>query len=361
MKKIIVFIFAALFAVTHLAAQQDCNCGSIKFRVMSWKCQGKNAAGFPVYTGILNVGNGPGCTFKLLEIMQQVSGDVSLAMPLTVPPDTIVNVPITFTDHPPFIGAGNSAAFILVFTRGDKKCKIEIISDQFPPCADQACKCNPDGWATFVAKIGSKPAMKVKCGYQFGLTCADTVSLKGLYKCIGKCNVKYTAVLKNTATNTVVQNFSAFNFPWNYRFAGPGTYSLEITPVCGEAKCRPCRFFFTVSNCDTACDCNPDGWSNFELVTVTSAKSIHKCGEKMAVKKGSPIRLIGKYTCKGSCTVKYVAVLRNNATGAVIQNYPAFSFPYSYNFPAAGDYRLEIIPICGNKKCPPCVLYFSAT
>ena len=75
---------------------------------------------------------------------------------------------------------------------------------------------------------------------------------------------------------------------------------------------------------------------------------------------GIRIKLNGKYTCKGNCTAKYMAVLKNNTTGAVIQNYPAFSFPYSYNFPAAGDYRLEITPVCGNKKCPPCVIYFSA-
>jgi hypothetical protein len=357
MKKIFLFIMAAVFAVAYLAAQ-DCNCGSIKFRVMSWTCKGKNASGFPVYSGILNVGNGPGCTFKLVEIMQQVGGDVSLAMPLTVPPNTIVNVPITFTDHPPFIAAGSNAAFIIVFTRGDKKCKQEIFSDNLPACTDTVCKCNTAGWATFAARINQKPAIKVKCGHQFSLTCADTINLKSIYKCLGNCESKYTAVLKNTGTGVVVQNFTPFNFPFSYRFAAPGTYSLEIIPTCGDSKCTPCRFFFTVRNCDTACDCNPDGWSPFELVHATGEKITLKCGAKVAVKKGSPIRLIGKYTCKGSCATKYMAVLRNNATGTVVQNYPAFSFPYSHNFPAAGVYRLEITPVCGTKKCPPCVIYF---
>ena len=357
MKKILLFTFAAFFTVAHLAAQQDCNCGSIKFKIGQWKCQGKNASGFPVYSGILNVGNGPGCTFKLLEIMQQVGGDVSLA-PLTVPPNTVVNVPITFTDNPPLIPAGNTAHFILVFTRGDKKCKIEIQSDKFPPCTDVACKCNPSGWAPFTAAINNKQKT-VKCGYQFALTCADTVSLKSIYKCIGHCEAKYTAVLKNAGTGVVVQTYSPFTFPWNHRFTTPGNYTLEITPLCGDNKCTPCRFSFTVKNCDTACDCNPNGWSKLELTTAAGVKTI-QCGEKLAVKKGAPARLNGKYTCRGKCTAKYTAVLINNATGAVIQNYPSFSFPYSYNFPAAGDYRLEIIPVCGNKKCPPCVIYFTA-
>ncbi|MEO5682560.1 MAG: hypothetical protein ABIQ88_07955 [Chitinophagaceae bacterium] len=357
MKKILLFTFAAFFTVAHLAAQPNCNCGSIKFLVGQWKCQGKNASGFPVYSGVLNVGNGPDCTFKLLNIMQQVGGDVTLA-PLVVPPNTVVNVPITFTDHPPFIAAGTTAHFILEFMRGDKKCKIEIQSAKFPACGDLACKCNTAGWGTFIASI-KKQSIKVKCGHQFSLTCADTVSLKGLYKCIGKCEATYTAVLKNTATGVVVQNFSPFSFTWNYKFAAPGTYSLEITPTCGDTKCTPCRFFFTVRNCDTACDCNPDGWSKLEFTTSAGVQTL-KCGDKLAVKKAVAARLNGKYTCKGSCAVKYTAVLINNATGAIIQNYPAFNFPYSYNFPAAGDYRLQITPICGNKKCQPCTIFFSA-
>ena len=357
MKKILLFVFASVFTMAQLAAQQ-CNCGSIKFLIGQWKCLGKNAAGYPVYSGILNVGNGPDCIFTLKEIRQQVAGDVSLAMPLTVPPNKIVNVPITFTDNPPFIGAGNSAAFVLVFTRGDKTCKIEIMSDKLPACTDNACKCNPDAaWDPFSATLHHITST-VKCGYQFSLTCADTISLKGLYKCVGKCNAKYTAVLKNTATNAVVQTYSSFSFPWNYRFTTPGNYSLEITPLCGDNKCKPCRFFFTVGNCDTACDCNPEGWSKFELVQVTGAKTTHACGDKVAVKKGVPVTVNAKYTCKGKCDAKFVATLFNNGNNAVVQNYPAFSFPYTYTFPAAGVYRLEITPVCGNKKCKPCIIFF---
>ncbi|MFT3932459.1 MAG: hypothetical protein QM726_02495 [Chitinophagaceae bacterium] len=354
MKKILLLLIALSFAFTHLIAQ-DCNCGSIKFRIGQWKCQGKNAAGYPVYSGVLNVGNGPGCKFNLLEIMQQVGGDVSITMPLTVPPNTVVNVPITFTDNPPFIAAGNSAAFILVFTRGDKKCKIEIMSDKFPPCKVTPCNCNPDGWAPFTATI-NHTSSTVKCGYQFSLTCKDTINLKSIYKCLGDCAAKYTAVLKNTTTGVVVQTYASFSFPWMYRFMTAGVYSLEITPICGDKKCTPCRFFFTVK-CDQACDCNTAGWSPFELVDATGAKQIIKCGQRTVVKKGVPIKLLGKYTCKGDCAAKYTAVLKNSA-GIVVQNYPSFNFPYSYTFPAAGVYRLEIVPICGNKKCQPCLIYF---
>lgn len=355
MKKTLLLLTAAFFAFARLSAQQDCNCGSIKFLIGQWKCQGKNASGFPVYSGVLNVGNGPGCTFKLQEFIQQVAGDISIA-PLTVPPNTVVNVPFTFTDHPPFIGAGSTAHFILVFTRGDKKCKIEIQSDKFPPCTDTGCKCNPAGWGAMVATINGT-SKTVKCGYQFALNCADSFSLKSVYKCLGNCEAKYVAVLRNATTGIVIQNFPAFSFPWNYKFNAPGNYTLEITPICGDNKCTPCRFSFTVKNCDTACDCNPNGWSKFEFADATGVKTF-ACGAKVAVKKGNPVKLNGKYTCKGNCPAKYSAVLRNNATGAVVQAFPAFSFPFAYNFPVAGVFRLEITPVCGNKKCPPCVIYF---
>jgi hypothetical protein len=354
MKKILLLLFVAIFTLYNLAGQQ-CNCGSVKFVIGQWKCQGKNASGFPVYYGVLNIGNGPGCVFKLLEIVQQVAGDVIITLPVTVAANAIVNVPITFTDHPPFIAAGASASFTLVYTRGTTKCRQVIRSAILPKCIDSACKCNPSGWQNFTAKIKNRQST-VKCGNQFSLTCADTIMLKGLYKCSGNCGAKYVAVLKNTVTNTVVQNFSPFTFPWSYRFTTAGSYSLEITPLCGDNKCTPCRFFFTVT-CQTACDCNPEGWSNFDLITVTGLKTVIKCGEKVPVKKGSSIKLSGKYTCKGKCVTKYIAVLKNN-TGTVVQNYPAFTFPYSHAFAAAGVYQLEIVPICGTKKCPPCVIFF---
>ena len=37
----------------------------------------------------------------------------------------------------------------------------------------------------------------------------------------------------------------------------------------------------------------------------------------------------------------------------------AYLIEHDYTFTAAGAYRLEITPICGNKKCPPCVIYFT--
>ena len=223
--------------------------------------------------------------------------------------------------------------------------------------AQMQCKCNDKGWQTFVANLKGKTT-KVECGYQFTLTCADTIRLKGLYKCLGDCAAKYKAVLKNTATNTVVQNYPSFTFTWTYKFAGPGNYSLEITPICGDKPCQTCRFFFTVKDCKQTCECNPEGWQPAVAVVGTASQTV-KCGFQFSLKVGEPIKITEKYVCKGDCNATYVGRLVNVTTGAVVTTYSPFTFPWSYVFKSAGNYKLEITPICGGKRCTPCVYYFT--
>lgn len=222
----------------------------------------------------------------------------------------------------------------------------------------QNCTCNPNGWQPFTAIINNV-SQTVNCGHQFSVKCNDKVTLRGEYKCLGNCVAKYSAVLKNAVTNVVVQNYPAFTFPWTYSFATAGNYKLEITPICGTTRCTPCVFYFTVT-CPT-CDCNVNGWQPFTATISNNAPMTVNCGHQFGVPKGKTVKLVGKYLCKGDCTAKYSAVLKNNVTGAVVQNYPVFTFPWSYTFLAAGNYKLEITPICGGKRCQPCVFYFTVT
>lgn len=221
----------------------------------------------------------------------------------------------------------------------------------------QNCTCNPNGFNPFVVTIGGVTTT-VRCGHQFSLTCNSPFKMDGGYKCVGACEVKFTAVLKNSA-GIVIQNYPAFTFPWSYSFLAAGNYSLEITPICGDTKCPPCRFFFTVTCPTVACDCNPTGWQPFTATVSTNPSMTVNCGHQFGVPKGKTFRLTGKYLCKGDCTAKYTAVLKNNVSGAVVMNYPVFTFPWTYTFAVAGNYKLEIIPICGNKRCQPCVFYFT--
>jgi len=156
----------------------------------------------------------------------------------------------------------------------------------------------------------------------------------------------------------VIMSYPSFSFPWIHAFPVAGNYSLEISPLCGVSKCTPCRFFFTVT-CSTACDCNISGWQPFTSTVGNNPSQTITCGTQIAIKKGMPFKLMGKHLCKGDCESKYVTTLRNTVTGEVIETYPAFSFSWVYTFQAAGTYKLELIPICGTKRCMPCTIYFT--
>ena len=236
--------------------------------------------------------------------------------------------------------------------------KAQVTVPGTPP---QICTCNPNGWQPVRATVNKRSTI-VKCGYQFSLKCNDAVTLNSNYKCLGNCNAKYIAELKNNTTSSVVMNYASFTFPWNYHFTTAGNYSLEITPLCGDHKCTPCRFFFTVVCPVVACECDSASWKPFIAYFNNGANhQTVNCGFQFSVKKNQPFRLAGQYICKGGCKATYHAELKNNETGAIIRNYPVFTFPWLFTFIIAGNYKLEIIPVCGNKKCTPCVFYFTVT
>ena len=265
--------------------------------------------------------------------------------------------PFTFPWSYAFAAAGNYSLEITPIC-GTNKC---------PPCRffftvtcpQPVCNCNPNGWVPFNASISNNPSMSVNCGHQFGLTCRDTIRIKGNYRCLGTCVAKYSAVLKNAVTGAIIQNYPVFNFTWQHIFPVAGNYKLEITPICGNTRCTPCVFYFTVTCPTSGCDCSVNGWQPFTSTVSNNPPMTVNCGHQFGVPKGKPFKLVGKYLCKVNCLAKYTAVLKNNVTGALVMNYPVFTFPWTYTFAIAGNYKLEIIPICGDKKCEPCVFYFT--
>jgi hypothetical protein len=107
------------------------------------------------------------------------------------------------------------------------------------------------------------------------------------------------------------------------------------------------------------CTCSPTGWQPFTATIGTFDPGTVNCGHQFGVRKDMPFKLVGKYMCPEKCKVKYSAVLKDNVTGALVKNYPAFTFPWKYTFTIASNYKLEIISTCGDKKCQPCVFYFT--
>lgn len=233
-----------------------------------------------------------------------------------------------------------------------------MVAQTTAPVTAAACTCNPNGWQPGTAVINNV-STPINCGHQFSLKCNEKIKITQVYKCLGNCVAKYSAVLKNAVTGVVIMNYPSFSFPWSYGFAAAGNYSLEITPICNGVKCTPCRYYFTVICPASVCDCNANGWQPFTATISNNPPMTVNCGHQFGVPKGKPFKLKGKYLCKGTCTAKYTAVLKNNVTGAVVQTYASFTFPWSYTFAVAGNYKLEITPICGTKKCDPCVFYFT--
>ena len=234
-------------------------------------------------------------------------------------------------------------------------CLIFVVAYPQKEAAPGGCDCNPHGFNPFVYNyLGASTT--VRAGHQFSVKCGSPVKLDGGYKCVGDCAVKFSATLKNAA-GTVVENYPEFKFPFEYTFPSAGSYSLEITPVCGEKKCTPAKFYFTV-NCATTADCACGRWDGFKSYIDNDSKAV-KCGASFTLKLAQQFKLEGGYSCKGDCKAKFSAVLTDIASGSEVESFADFQFAWAYKFPKPGKYKLTIVPVCSDVKCTPCVFYFA--
>jgi hypothetical protein len=119
------------------------------------------------------------------------------------------------------------------------------------PVLQAQCTCGAtpteNRWGNVELKINRSGALKkIVCGYQFNISCKDTVwFLSGRYNCIGPCSAKYKAKLSKGAA--IVRTFDHFSFSTEFlSFRTPGVYKLEILATCNNALCKTCSFYFTV-------------------------------------------------------------------------------------------------------------------
>jgi hypothetical protein len=104
-------------------------------------------------------------------------------------------------------------------------------------------------WDKSFMKIGSNPASKYACGYQFSMKTTDTIYFRGGgYSCAGtSCTVKYKANITLSSTGAAVSTIDPFNFSLQkITLSRPGVYKMEIIPMCNNVSCKPCYYFFTV-------------------------------------------------------------------------------------------------------------------
>lgn len=111
------------------------------------------------------------------------------------------------------------------------------------------CRTSPETrWSGItIKKNRTGSPQKITCGYQFNLTCKDTIWFSsGRYLCEGSCIASYKAnIFKGTA---LLRTLEPFVFTTNYlTFSTAAAYKVEIRPVCGGTSCQPCLFYFNVT------------------------------------------------------------------------------------------------------------------
>ena len=116
--------------------------------------------------------------------------------------------------------------------------------------AQCSCGASPETrWSGITIKKNRTGSLqKITCGYQFTLTCKDTIWLAGgQYRCEGTCVASYKAnIFKGT---TLQRTIDPFSFTTGYlTFSAAANYKVEIRPQCGGVSCRPCLFYFTVKD-----------------------------------------------------------------------------------------------------------------
>jgi hypothetical protein len=116
--------------------------------------------------------------------------------------------------------------------------------------AQCSCGTTPETrWSGIMIKKNRSGALqKITCGYQFAVNCKDTIWYAGgQYRCEGSCLATYKAnIFKAT---TLIRTIEPFSFTTGYlTFSAAGAYKVEIRPQCGGASCKPCLFYFTVTD-----------------------------------------------------------------------------------------------------------------
>ena len=135
--------------------------------------------------------------------------------------------------------------------------------------------------------------------------------------------------------------------------AGNGTYTITLNADCNGIKCPPAVYNVIVEDC-TTCDCG--NWVSPVVNILANDHIISglKCGELTTLSKGSYSIALPDFHCSAgdaSCAVSYSWSVQG---GPVVVNGTRQIF--IYNFARAGTYTIDIMPICGGKKCQPCKL-----
>ena len=253
-------------------------------------------------------------------------------------------------------GAGNPFSFNFAVS-GNYTVTITPVcgNNVCPPCKfsitiRSACECK--GWIAnkpgIITSTANVQVATIHCDSTITLQITGTYQLTppGFVCSPETCTPTYKWVISGPVPGSGSGNPFTFNFSLN------GTYSVVITPVCGDITCPECKFIIVIK--PATCDCKGTGWIKDKPVVIQSTSGQVTgnvlCDSTINIQYSGTYQITAPdYLCNPvTCAATYSWSIQGPLTGS--GNGKIFSF----NFSLAGTYVVTIIPYCGDLPCPPC-------
>ena len=227
---------------------------------------------------------------------------------------------------------------------------------------NNSCAC--DMWSGQHIYLGENSAGPVP--RRIAVPCNGTISYDGpqsLHISIGDflCNpATCPADYLWTVNGPVTGNGSGK--PFDFNFSAFGTYTVTISPQCGNERCEPCVFTLIIKKTD--CYCNE--WTNNNVDVNWTDKRGRQRGNVVCnspnpiilsdVCSGQPITgNFGPYLCMPeNCQVKYLWKVTGPNNFTFGPGTYTTSTSFSFIPTKEGAYILNVTPVCGNDRCKSC-------
>ena len=136
-----------------------------------------------------------------------------------------------------------------------------------------------------------------------------------------------------------------------FNFLIPGTYTVEVTPMCGDAECESCTFTVEVNAEHNDCACQE--WDDrTPLFTMISSflnyNEVHECEDVYISEPGRYTFTLPQYNCAPEeCETYYDWEI-------IAPNFDVYSgsgSSFYFDFTLQGPYSISITPTCGIAQC----------
>lgn len=225
--------------------------------------------------------------------------------------------------------------------------------------------CDCGTWGSFLVQ---NTEGKYECGKEIVGSCNKKFDFRSSYQC--KSNeAGCVATTKWKVAKDEVNIATGNGLIGSFTPTSNGVYTLTLNAYCKGKECQPCIYTIYVRDCSPiVCKCNDRNWDAKSKITISNGEKVTSeeviCSGKIQspVIVGSEIKYDAQpYICNpGECKAIYQWKIINILTGAVSLNGETSSLPFTFKAPRiAGDFKVEIFPVCGTKLCEPCLFSFT--